>query len=281
MPGLRTRQMRLMQHVKRKHMNIVLYPQPKINIGLRVTARRSDGYHDIETLFYPVDNYSDILEIIEADSVSMNYFGTSFELPGGDMEKELCIKAYRLLQKEYDLPPVSIYLYKNIPVGAGMGGGSSDAAWTLKGLNGLFGLNLSENRLAEYAARLGSDCPFFIYGGPMYGSGRGEILERCTSGPVAQLRERFRIKVIAPGIHISTAEAYASLSPDPSGKGLRQLLDTIPVEEWKEHIKNDFETPVFSRYPELAGIKESLYGEGAVYASMSGSGSAVYGIFPA
>ena len=151
-------------------MNIVLYPRPKINIGLRVTARRSDGYHDIETLFFPVDNWKeDILEIIEADSVSMNYYGLHFELPGGDMEKELCVKAYRLLQKEFDLPPVGIYLCKNIPVGAGMGGGSSDAAWTLRGLNELFRLGLSDERLAEYAARLGSDCPFFIYSKPMYG----------------------------------------------------------------------------------------------------------------
>lgn len=261
-------------------MNIVLYPRPKINIGLRVTARRSDGYHDIETLFFPVDNWKeDILEIIEADSVSMNYYGLHFELPGGDTEKELCVKAYRLLQKEFDLPPVGIYLCKNIPVGAGMGGGSSDAAWTLRGLNELFRLGLSDKRLAEYAARLGSDCPFFIYNRPMYGSGRGEILTPCDSPAVAQLREKYRIKVIAPGIHVSTAGAYASLTPDPSGRGLGNLLDTLPVEEWKDRILNDFETTVFALHPELARIKQSLYDEGAVYASMSGSGSAVYGIF--
>ena len=246
-------------------MNIVLYPQPKINIGLRVTARRSDGYH--------------ILEIIEADSVSMIHFGTAYDLPGGDIEKELCIRAYRLLQKDFGLPPVGIYLHKNIPVGAGMGGGSSDAAWTLRGLNGLFNLGLSDERLAEYAARLGSDCPFFIYGRPMYGSGRGEILTPCTSPAIAQLQERYRIKVVAPGIHVSTAEAYASLTPDPTGRGLSTLLDTLPVEEWKDRIVNDFERPVFARYPELARIKQSLYDEGAVYASMSGSGSALYGIF--
>ena len=238
-------------------MNIVLYPRPKINIGLRVTARRSDGYHDIETLFFPVDNWrEDILEIIEADSVSMNYYGTPFELPGGDIEKELCVKAYRLLQREFGLPPVGICLCKNIPVGAGMGGGSSDAAWTLRGLNELFRLGLSDGLLAEYAARLGSDCPFFIYSRPMYGSGRGEVLTPCTSTAVTQLQEQYRIKVIAPGIHVSTAEAY-----------------------WKDRIVNDFERPVFARYPELARIKQSLYDEGAVYASMSGSGSALYGIF--
>ena len=160
-----------------------------------------------------------------------------------------------------------------------MGGGSSDAAWVLRGLNGLFKLNLSDDRLAEYAARLGSDCPFFIYGRPMYGSGRGEILTPCDSPAVAQLREKYRIKVIAPGIHVSTAEAYASLTPDPSGRGLSGLLDTLPVEEWKARILNDFEGPVFARYPALARLKQSLYDEGAVYASMSGSGSAVYGIF--
>ena len=187
----------------------------------------------------------------------MTYFGTPYELPGGDTEKELCVKAYRLLQKEFDLPPVGMYLHKSIPVGAGMGGGSSDAAWVLRGLNGLFKLNLSDDRLAEYAARLGSDCPFFIYGRPMYGSGRGEILTPCDSPAVAQLREKYRIKVIAPGIHV----------------------DTLPVEEWKGRILNDFETTVFALHPELARIKQSLYDEGAVYASMSGSGSAVYGIF--
>ncbi|HIZ85218.1 MAG TPA: 4-(cytidine 5'-diphospho)-2-C-methyl-D-erythritol kinase [Candidatus Coprenecus stercoravium] len=260
-------------------MNIVLYPQPKINIGLRVLARRSDGYHDIETLFYPVDTYTDILEIIEADSVSMTYFGTAYELPGGDMEKELCIKAYRLLQKEFGLPPVGIYLYKNIPVGAGMGGGSSDAAWTLRGLNELFGLGLSGEQLASYASRLGSDCPFFIYGTPMLGQGRGEILTPCCPDSVAGLKERYHIKIAAPGIHVSTAEAYASLSPDPSGKGLTELL-SMPVEQWKDRVVNDFEKTVFAKYPQLERIKRTFYDEGAVYASMSGSGSAVYGIFP-
>ena len=209
-------------------MNIVLYPRPKINIGLRVTARRSDGYHDIETLFFPVDNWREV-------------------------------KAYRLLQREFGLPPVGIYLCKNIPVGAGMGGGSSDAAWTLRGLNELFGLGLSDGRLAEYAARLGSDCPFFIYSRPMYGSGRGEVLTPCTSTAIAQLQEQYRIKVIAPSIHVSTAEAYASLTPDPSGRGLSDLIDTLPVEEWKDRIVNDFERPVFARYPELARIKQSLF----------------------
>ena len=260
-------------------MNIVLYPQPKINIGLRVLCRRNDGYHDIETLFFPVETYRDILEIIEADSVSMNYFGTPFELPGGDIEKELCIKAYRLLQKDFDLPPVGIYLCKNIPVGAGMGGGSSDAAWTLRGINELFHLQLDDGQLAEYAARLGSDCPFFIYNRPMYGSGRGEILTPCHSPVIAQLQEQYSIKVIAPGIHVSTAEAYASLTPDPIGHGLDCLLDTLPIEEWKDRVINDFEGPVFTKYPELAHLKQSLYDEGAVYASMSGSGSALYGIF--
>lgn len=209
----------------------------------------------------------------------MNYFGTPFELPEGDIEKELCIKAYRLLQQDFGLPPVGIYLCKNIPVGAGMGGGSSDAAWTLRGLNELFRLGLSDGHLVDYAARLGSDCPFFIYNRPMYGSGRGEILTPCSSPAVTRLQEQYSIRVIAPGIHVSTAEAYASLTPDPTGRGLRNILDTLPVEEWKDRIVNDFEGPVFAKYPELARLKQSLYDEGAVYASMSGSGSAVYGIF--
>lgn len=261
-------------------MNIVLYPNAKINIGLRVIARRSDGYHDIETLFYPLETYKDILEIVEEDSVSISFFGLPYRLPDDNPENDLCMKAYRLLCRDFDLPPVGIYLHKGIPAGSGLGGGSSDAAFTLKGLNMLFGLKLPDDALASYAAQLGSDCAFFIYNRPMFATGRGEKLSPFASGSIDALSDssRYAIRVHTPEIRISTGEAYSEITPYAGGRGLDKML-SLPIGQWKEHITNDFETPVFKRHPEIAEIKNSLYGEGAVYASMSGSGSALYGIF--
>lgn len=262
-------------------MNTVLYPKAKINVGLKVLSKREDGFHDIETLFFPLPEFNDILEIIEAPSFRVINYGKMYGLPGNDPEKELCAKAYRLLEKDFNLPPVEIHLFKSIPVGAGLGGGSSDAASVLKGLNTLFGLSIPLENLAAYAARLGSDCPFFLYDTPMFGRGRGDILEPFSSGPLSELEDSslYRIKVVDPGIHVSTAEAYSGIVPDISGKGLDRLLSELPIEQWKDHIVNDFEDTVFAKYPELLRIKAQLYEEGAVYASMSGSGSAVYGIF--
>lgn len=262
-------------------MNIVLYPKAKINIGLRVLSRRPDGFHDIETLFFPLPEFNDILEIIEAPSFRVINYGKMYDLPGNDPDKELCARAYRLLEKDFGLPPVEIHLFKSIPVGAGLGGGSSDAASVLKGLNDLFALSLPVEKLAAYAATLGSDCPFFLYDTPMFGSGRGDILEPFSSGSLSELEDSsiYRIKVVDPGIHVSTAEAYSGIVPDVSGAGLDGLLSELPIEQWKGNIINDFEDTVFANHPELARIKAELYEEGAVYASMSGSGSAVYGVF--
>lgn len=262
-------------------MNIVLYPTAKINIGLKVIAERADGFHDIETLFFPVSELNDIIELIEAPEFRITNYGLEYSLPGNDPEKDLCARAYRLLEKDFKLPPVEIHLFKSIPTGAGLGGGSSDAAAVLSGLNTLFNLSLSLEQLAGYAAKLGSDCPFFIYNQPMFGRGRGEILKPFSEGSIPAIadNDRYLIKIITPGIPVSTAEAYSGVVSDPNGAGLDKLLATLPVEQWKDRIANDFETSVFALHPELADIKTSLYADGAVYASMSGSGSALYGIF--
>ena len=259
-------------------MNIVLYPHPKINIGLSIVNRRPDGFHDIETLFYPVDNFKDVLEITESKVFSFNRYGTPYPLKDENAENDLCVKAYRLLERDFNLSPVEIHLYKGIPVGAGIGGGSADAAYTLMALNRLFGLNLSQRDLAGYAAHLGSDCPFFIYDRPMIGRGRGDILVPFDNDTINSLKEDYIVKIVNPGIHISTAKAYSSVSPHPVDIPIEQLLEQ-PVHQWKNTLTNDFEKPLFEEFPELRRIKEALYDEGALYASMSGSGSAIYGLF--
>lgn len=258
---------------------MVVYPNAKINIGLRVLEKRPDGFHNLETLFYPVKN-ADILEITEADKTEMFLYGLEYP---GNPDDNLCMKAYRMLKKEFDIPPVEIHLYKKIPVGAGLGGGSSDAAFTLKVLNKLFSLHIPDRELARYAALLGSDCPFFIYDIPMLGSGKGEILTPC---PVDTL-DNYTIKVVYPPYFVSTADAYRGIVPrnvriaggeELENAPLPELL-SLPVETWKGRIENDFEKTVFAGCPGLESYKMRLYEQGAVYASMSGSGSAMFGLF--
>lgn len=250
------------------------FPNVKLNLGLDVLRRRPDGYHDIETLFVPYSGFSDCLEIEESASFSIDIVRE-----GGvdwDPLQDLCAKAYRLLSADFHLPPVHISLEKRSPVGAGLGGGSSDAAFTLKMLSEMFSLGLSDACLASYAARLGSDCAFFIYNRPMFGSGRGEIL---SDFPVDL--SGWRTEVVVPtDISVSTADAYRGIVPSLPSVSLREAL-LRPVEEWPGLVKNDFETTVFAKYPALADIKQSLYSRGAVYAAMSGSGSAVFALFRA
>ena len=267
---------------------MILCPNAKINIGLEVVRRREDGYHDLESLFVPVPGKRDVLEIVKADEPGMTCYGIPCDVP---MEKNLCFKAFRLMQKYYGIGNVHIFLYKNIPMGAGLGGGSSDAAFTLMALNDIFELGLDKERLASIAAELGSDCPFFIYNRPMYASGRGEILE-----PYDIDLTPYRIELVTPGLHISTPEAYAGVDAikfpkasvisagiDQSDapavyQSLRQLLEK-GIDNWRENVVNDFEAYAFAKYPILADIKNDLYSRGAIYASMTGSGSAVYGLF--
>ena len=258
---------------------MILYPNAKINIGLNVIEKRVDGFHNLETLFYPVEAY-DILEIVESDTLKMFQYGIDYP---GEVMDNLCVRAYNLLKGEYNIPPVEIHLYKRIPVGAGLGGGSSDAAFTLKGLNDLFNLSIPDKKLWEYASMLGSDCPFFIYNKPMLGTGRGEILSEVE---ITDLSD-YRIELVYPPYFVSTADAYRGIVPrnvrERNGEkfkeqSLAQMLKE-PVESWKDNVTNDFEITVFNKIPELAKYKEDLYKRGAVYASMSGSGSAMFGVF--
>jgi 4-diphosphocytidyl-2-C-methyl-D-erythritol kinase len=248
---------------------MVIFPHCKINLGLHVISKREDGYHNIETCFYPIP-WTDILEIIPAREFSFTSSGS--DIPGKE-EDNLCIRAYRLLQTQFNLTPVKIHLHKVLPTGAGLGGGSSDAAFTLRLLNSIFDLNLNTIQLREFAAQLGSDCAFFIDDKPMLGSGRGEQLAEVPS----ILKELYMI-IIKPDIHVSTAEAYAGVKPHVPNQTLAEIL-TLPVVEWKDLLVNDFEKSVFVKYPAIESIKKELYDHGALYASMSGSGSSVFGIF--
>jgi len=241
---------------------VVAFPPCKINLGLNVVRKRSDGYHDIATCFYPVP-WTDILEIIPSEKFSFTVSGNV--IPGSE-DDNLCVKAYKLL----NTPPVKIHLHKIIPTGAGLGGGSSDAAWTLRLLNDLFVLKLSKDELRNHASKVGSDCAFFIDDVPMIGTGRGELL---TSVNVS-LKGKY-IVIIKPDVHISTVQAYTGVVPKVSGLS----IENIPFNEWKKYLKNEFEETIFQKFPVIKSIKEALYTAGAIYASMSGSGSAVYGIF--
>ena len=276
---------------------MIAYPNVKLNLGLHVVRRREDGYHDLETLFVPYLGLHDMLEIITGD----DYSRTSARLqetygaeqlaqgitPDGklmvtiarkegvdwDPLKDVTVKAYGLLSEQYKLPPMKVYLEKTSPVGAGLGGGSADAAFALRMIAEIAELELSDEELAGFAARLGSDCAFFIYNRPMLGTGRGEILE-----PFDIDLSGYRLDVIVPeGISVSTADAYRGIVPKVPDLPLREVL-AHPVTEWKGLLVNDFETTVFEKHPRLAEIKQSRYDDGAVYAAMSGSGSALFSL---
>ena len=276
---------------------MIAYPNVKLNLGLHVVRRREDGYHDLETLFVPYLGLHDTLEIITGDDFSRTsarlqetyraeqlaqgitpdgkLMVTIARKEGVDWEtmKDLTVKAYGLLSEQYKLPPMKVYLEKTSPVGAGLGGGSADAAFALRMIAEIAGLELSDEELAGFAARLGSDCAFFIYNRPMLGTGRGEILE-----PFDIDLSGYRLDVIVPeGISVSTADAYRGIVPKVPDLPLREVL-AHPVSEWKGLLVNDFETTVFAKHPRLAEIKQSLYDDGAVYAAMSGSGSALFSL---
>ncbi|MBR4826680.1 MAG: 4-(cytidine 5'-diphospho)-2-C-methyl-D-erythritol kinase [Bacteroidales bacterium] len=245
----------------------------KVNIGLHVLRRRPDGYHDLETLFVPYYGLGDELTIEPAARTSIEIVHGS-EAPW-DPQQDLTIRAWRLLKADFpNLPDVSIRLVKGAPVGAGLGGGSADAALALKLIRDLGGLDLSDADLAAYAARLGSDCAFFVHCRPMFGTGRGEILE-----PADIDLSGYDLRVEVPeGVAVSTREAYAGITPNADRPSLKELL-RAPAEEWKDLIINDFEKSVFAAHPEIPALKQSLYERGAIYAAMSGSGSAVFGLF--
>lgn len=277
---------------------MICRPNVKLNLGLHVLRRRPDGYHDLETLFLPCPAYHDTLEIITGDDFSRTSARLQSGYSGGQVVQgispdgklmvtiarkegvnwnpmdDLTARAYFLLAERHKLPPMKIYLEKTSPVGAGLGGGSADAAFALRMMADLAGLDLPDEELAALAARLGSDCAFFIYNRPMLGTGRGEVLK-----PLDVDLSGYRLEVTVPeGIAVSTADAYRGIVPRQPACPLREVL-AQPVETWKDLLVNDFETTVFARHPRLAEIKQSLYEGGAVYASMSGSGSALYAFY--
>jgi len=248
---------------------MVVFPNAKINLGLNVAERRPDGYHNLETVFYPV-GLCDVLEVLPGDAFEFSSSGIVID---SDTDNNLVVKAFRLLEGEFGLPPVRIHLHKVIPLGAGLGGGSSDAAWMLKVLSQMFRLNLDRQRLIRYAATLGADCPFFIDNQPAYASGIGDILT-----PEEVSLDKFSLVIVKPPVSVNTGWAYRSIQPCRSAIPVRECVG-MPVETWQGKLVNDFEIPVFQRFPEIEAIRDQLYDMGALYASMSGSGSSVYGIF--
>jgi 4-diphosphocytidyl-2-C-methyl-D-erythritol kinase len=264
---------------------MISFPNAKINLGLNVLRKRDDGFHDIETLMIPV-GLCDVLEIMKSKTAESTFkcsgikIGGGLPVPGNDESTDangqhdnLVIKAYQLLKNDFELPPLYIHLHKAIPAGAGLGGGSSDCAFTLKMLNDIFNLNLNTEQLKAYAQRLGSDCAFFIENKSALSTGRGEILH-----PSPVTLTGYFLYLIKPDVHITTAEAYAWVKPDANAETLTTILKK-PIAEWKHWLKNDFEEPVFRNHPELRNIKDAFYRHGALYASMSGSGSAIFGLF--
>ena len=252
---------------------MVLFPNAKINLGLNIIRKRSDGYHDLETLFYPIP-LQDAVEIIKSNTkeeVSISFSGIPIN---GKTEDNLCFKAYNLVKKDFpQLPPIRIHLHKTIPAGSGLGGGSADGAAMLKLLDRKFDLKFSREQLLDYALQLGSDCPFFIINKPCFGSGRGEFLE-----PVSVDLSQYKFVIVNPGIHIATSEAFSLLKLSLHSKSIKEITQQ-PVDTWKTELKNEFEDMVFKKWPAIEAIKARLYELGAVYASMTGSGSAVYGMF--
>ena len=250
---------------------MIQFPNCKINLGLSILSKRTDGYHDLETVFYPIP-VTDALEILPADNLTLTQTGIAVP---GEPEKNLCLKAYHLLKKDFPtLPTVQMHLHKNIPMGAGLGGGSSDGSAALVLLNQLFSLSLSDIQLMNYAIQLGSDCPFFIKNKVCHAKGRGEILT-----PIELDLSNYQFVLVHPGKHISTAWAFQQMQPLTKSESIQSIIQK-PISEWKDFLINDFEAPVFKAEPTLSAIKDQLYHLGAIYASMSGSGSSLYGIFP-
>lgn len=255
---------------------MITFPNCKINLGLNILRKRSNGYHDLETIFYPLP-ITDTLEIVEWKELDRNTpipFSTSGLSIKGDTSSNICVKAYRLLKREFpELPFVQMHLHKIIPSGAGLGGGSADAAFTLMLLNKKFGLGLSSRQLISFAGELGSDCPFFIINKPCFAGGTGEQLEEIDLDLSA-----YKFVVVNPGIHVDTGRAFLNITPAIPEKAIKDIIK-LPIERWKDDLKNDFERPIFKKHTEVVEIKDELYRLGALYASMSGSGSTVYGIF--
>ncbi len=248
---------------------MILFPNAKLNIGLNVTERRPDGFHNLESVFYPV-NWCDALEILSAEETAFTSSGIAIP---GNPETNLCLKAYELLKADFRLQPVKIHLHKNIPIGAGLGGGSSDAAFTLKGLNELFELHLTAEQVKDYARKLGADCAFFVQNKPVFAKEKGDVFESLA----LELSDH-NCLIVYPEIHITTAEAYGKIKPQPAAIPLKGAIKN-GMETWQKTVTNSFEEALFPTYPILPELKNLLYEKGAAFASMTGSGSAVFGVF--
>lgn len=261
-------------YIYRNFQLMICFPNAKINIGLNITGRRRDGFHNIETVLFPIE-LCDVLEFVEKDnkdkdSCKLNCSGLELK---DTADNNLCIRAYKLLKKDYDLPGIIIHLHKIIPIGSGLGGGSSNGAYMLKSLNNEFHLNISNKKLQEYAEQLGSDCPFFISNKPAFSYETGNKFREVDFA----LQGNYLV-IVYPNIQISTRQAYSKAFIKQPEASLENLIQ-LPVNEWKNSIRNDFESTIFPKYPDLKNIKKELYEMGAIYASLSGSGSSLYGIF--
>jgi 4-diphosphocytidyl-2-C-methyl-D-erythritol kinase len=247
---------------------MILYPNAKINLGLNILSKRDDGFHNLISVFYPLHNYFDILEIVPATKFLFTTSGLN--IPG---KTNLCEKAYALMNSKYNINPIHIHLHKNIPIGSGLGGGSSDASYVLKGINQLFNLNIDNCTLQKISLEIGADCPFFIQNKVKLISGIGDVMNDID----LDISE-YEIRVINTGIHISTKEAFSEIVCDNTNNSLQNLA-FLPIEKWKYSITNDFEKNIFNKYPKIKESKQKLYDSGAIYSSMTGTGSAVYGVF--
>ncbi|OFX90108.1 MAG: 4-(cytidine 5'-diphospho)-2-C-methyl-D-erythritol kinase [Bacteroidetes bacterium GWF2_33_16] len=250
---------------------MIVFPNAKINIGLNIVAKRDDGYHDIETIFFPI-GFRDILEINTSDR-DFSFVNSGIIIEQGNAANNICYKAYNIVKEEHLIIPVNIHLHKIIPSGAGLGGGSSDGSFTLKVINSLQHLHIDDFTLINYAGKLGSDCPFFMLNKPVFATGTGNIFESISIN-----LNNYYLVIINPGIHINTAKAYSQTKPVKPKHSLKELIEN-PIEKWRGLIYNDFEPVIFKDYPQIENVKHQLYNEGAVYASMSGSGSSVFGLF--
>ena len=248
---------------------MINFPSAKINIGLNITSKREDGYHNLQTVFYPI-KINDALEVIE--SAEMLFQSSGIAIPGLSQDN-LCLKAYHLMHKDFDLPNITIHLHKNIPIGAGLGGGSSDAAFFIKLINEKFGLNLSPEKMQDYCRLLGADCAFFIQNKSVFAFDKGDVFKALSLDLSA-----YHLALVMPPVHVSTAEAYAGVVPNEPAQSLKELI-ALPIEQWQGKINNDFEKHILLNHPKIAHVKNALIKAGALYASMSGSGAAVYAIF--
>lgn len=253
---------------------MISFPNAKINIGLNIVEKRSDGFHNIESVFYPV-GLCDALEVVEsiAQTERIIFTSSGLEIPGNPSDN-LCCRAFHLISKDYNLPNLKVHLHKHIPIGAGLGGGSADAAFFIRLVNDKFQLNMPLHEMHDYASQLGSDCSFFINNKPAFVVGKGDDFENINLD-----LSNYYIALIYPNIHINTSKAFSGAHPKKSNRSLEKEVLNIPIEEWKNYIHNDFEDSIFPQFPEIKKIKERLYSRGAVFSSMSGSGSSVYGIF--